>query len=162
MATPARPPLEAGPSGGAERPSGAAPSSGAAAPDAPRPLPGDAAAVDFSTGSPAIEDAASTETEEPCRVGSREREGWVPIVVRFAPEASWRQRTLWVDPTCSSDDLKWWMRSRGLGGNCSCWRVHSGWRGTPYDRFTPVSQPPPNAAPDEQSTVLVIAPSFGP
>jgi len=83
------------------------------------------------------------------------------IVVAFAPRPVWRQKTLWVTRECNSDDLKYAMRS-WLQADVSSLRVHSAWRGTPYDRTTPVLSAPPAAAPDERPTFLVIARSCGP
>lgn len=97
--------------------------------------------------------------------------GYVPIVVRYAPMSSWEQRTLYVRRDTNSDTLKYALKSE-LGAGPSLWRVHEGYRGEPYDRYTPVQQPPRressaasgSACADGSavSGLLFIAPSFGP
>ena len=86
----------------------------------------------------------------------------VAITVRYAPVGSWVQRTLYFPKDASSDDIKWRLRDQ-LGAGPSVWRVHEGYRGMPYDRFTPVVDGPPGSAENEMMRApLVIAPSFGP
>jgi hypothetical protein len=69
---------------------------------------------------------------------------------------------LYVDEDANSDELKWVMANR-MGQNVSTFRVHSGWRGTPYDRKTPVIQAPPRPPPEEKTAPMcVLVPSFGP
>jgi len=97
--------------------------------------------------------------------------GYVPIVVRYAPMSSWEQRTLYVRRDTNSDTLKYALKSE-LGAGPSLWRVHEGYRGEPYDRYTPVQQPPRRessaasgsacAGGSAVSGLLFIAPSFGP
>jgi hypothetical protein len=87
--------------------------------------------------------------------------GYTAVSVWYAPIISWRQKIVYVSPHASSDHLKWFMADL-VGNNVTTFRVHSGWRGTPYDRMTPVTQPPPGAHADEQPTVLLLVPSFGP
>ena len=91
-----------------------------------------------------------------------EKDGMVPICVRYAPLTSWSQKTIWVSPECNSDDLKWVMRKQ-LGGMVCTWRVHEGFRGHPYDRFTPLLDGAPGAADEEALRgPLVLSQSFGP
>lgn len=92
---------------------------------------------------------------------SGETPGYQLVPVWLAPRASWLQKTVWVSPRATSDDLKWHLRHT-MGCNVSTYRVHSGWRGTPYDRKTPVTRSPPGAATDDHPTVLLFVPSFGP
>ena len=134
-----------------------------AASDAP-PAGGEAGSHPGEAGSHPDE-AASAADEVPWQyrsnVSSYPQPGMEAIVVAFAPGPAWRQRTLWVTRECKSDDLKYALRN-WLEADVSSLRVHSAWRGTPYDRTTPVLSPPPDAAPDERPTFLVIARSCGP
>jgi hypothetical protein len=100
-----------------------------------------------------------------------QRSGYVPIVVRYAPISSWQQRTLYVRKDTNSDSLKWALKN-DLGAGPSMWRVHEGYRGDPYDRYTPVATHPRRDPSDTTggsrvdgsgtSAPLFIAPSFGP
>ena len=88
--------------------------------------------------------------------------GLQPVCVRYAPASTWCQKTLWASPNCNSDHLKWHLAS-WLGANVSTWRVHEGWSGMPFDRFTPVLDAAPGADPSVKNKApLVIAQSFGP
>jgi hypothetical protein len=88
--------------------------------------------------------------------------GYIPLTVRFAPVHTWKQRTVYVNENCNSDDLKWALRSQ-FGCDVSTLRVHEGFRGTPYDRRTPLTQGPPDqqwTAPNDMP--FLVIPSFGP
>ena len=69
---------------------------------------------------------------------------------------------MWISRNCNSDNLKWYL-VQSLGGTASTLRVHDGFNGLPFDRFTPLLNGPPGGNPAEANKgPLVIVQSFGP
>ena len=132
----------------------------------------DAPREDYSSGGAAAPGAAvptsavapSTGNDRPSTkfVSFVEEPGLQAICVRYAPAYSWCQKTVYVSPECNSDHLKWHL-SNSVGLTVSTTRVHEGFKGLPYDRFTPLLEGAPGADPaDKQKGPLMIIPSFGP
>jgi hypothetical protein len=95
-------------------------------------------------------------------VSTEEKPGFIPLTVRFAPGQAWKQRTVYINNKCNSDDLKWALRSQ-FGCNVSTLRVHEGFRGMPYDRYRPLTQGPPGQVwLGHNDITFLVVPSFGP
>ena len=108
--------------------------------EAASPTTGATPAGGVALGASRDDDARPREVRPPAdplegsngKVSSQPVVGMVPICLRWAPIERWKQRTLWVVPTCDSDDLKWFFRSH-LMSSVSTWRVHDGFGGKPND-----------------------------
>ena len=85
-------------------------------------------------------------------------EGFKKATVRFAPAAAWTQRSVWVHPTTSSDDLKWWL-APWTGAHCSTVRLVGGSTGIPWGRCDYVAENPPQSTAQEKE-IVIVTPSF--